>query len=133
MRYVVTLDVPDLDAGIRFYGRVFGFAVVARPVEGYAVLTAGDSQIGLMQRQEGTRPAKGSPDVRRYARHWTPVHMDFHVPDFAATLARALHEGAVCEEKFESATRPPVAFCSDPFGHGFCLIGERVAPPGPAV
>ena len=57
--------------------------------------------------------------------------MDFHVQDFAATLALALQEGALCEEKFESTTRPPVAFCRDPFGHGFCLIGARVGTPDP--
>lgn len=125
MHYAVTIDVPDLEAGIRFYGRVFGFEVVARPVEAYVVLRAGDSRIGLMQRTEGSSPAKGTPDLRRYARHWTPIHMDFHVQDFAAALERALQEGALCEERFDSPARPPVAFCSDPFGHGFCLIGER--------
>jgi predicted enzyme related to lactoylglutathione lyase len=49
--------------------------------------------------------------------------IDFHVDDFAAVLARALEAGARCEQKFEIAGRPPIAFCSDPFGNGFCIVG----------
>ncbi len=128
MHYSTTIDVPDLALGLRFYGQVFGFAEVARPVPGYAVLAAGEARIGLMERAEGTSPAKGSPDKRRYTRHWTPVHMDFHVADFEATFQAALALGAICEERFERPNRPPVAFMADPFGHGFCLIGEAAAP-----
>ena len=76
-----------------------------------------------MEKAAGTQPAKGSDDVRRYERHWTPVHIDFHVDDFEPTLAAALAAGAICEQRFEVAGRPPIAFCSDPFGNGFCIVG----------
>jgi hypothetical protein len=33
---------------------------------------------------------------------------------------------AKCEQKFEDGARPPIAFCSDPFGNGFCVVGTRL-------
>ena len=127
MRYSVSIDVPQLDAGLRFYRDALGLSEVARPVETYVILKCGDSQIGLIEKPAGTSPAKGADDVRRYERHWTPVHVDFHVDDFDGVLARALHAGAKCEQKFPGGDHPPIAFCSDPFGNGFCIIGSAKA------
>ena len=123
MRYSVTIDVPNLEAGLSFYRDALQLAEVARPIPTYVILKCGDAQIGIMEKAAGTKPAKGSDDVRRYERHWTPVHMDFHVSDLEAVLARALAAGAICEHKFDMPGRPPIAFCSDPFGNGFCLVG----------
>ncbi|WP_406858522.1 hypothetical protein [Alsobacter sp. KACC 23698] len=36
-----------------------------------------------------------------------------------------LDAGAKCEQRFEAGGRPAIAFCSDPFGNGFCLVGPR--------
>ncbi len=123
MNYAVTIDVPALDAGLKFYRDALGLAEISRPVATYAVLRCGGASIGLIEKRAGTKPAQGSDDVRRYERHWTPVHIDFHVEDFEGVLARALNAGATCEQKFEGGAHPPVAFCSDPFGNGFCIIG----------
>lgn len=125
MKYSVTIDVPRLDEGLRFYRDALGLTEVARPIPTYAVLGCGDAQIGLIEKAAGTKPAKGADDVRRYERHWTPVHIDFHVEDFEAALASALKAGGKCEHKFEGGPRPPIAFCSDPFGNGFCIMGAR--------
>jgi len=125
MRYSVTIDVPQLDEGLRFYRDALGLAEIARPIPTYVVLKCGNSQIGLMEKSAGTKPAKGADDVRRYERHWTPVHIDFHVDDLEATLANALKAGARCEQKFEGGSHPPIAFCSDPFGNGFCIVGTK--------
>ena len=127
MKYSVSIDVPTLDEGLRFFGQAFGFAEVSRPVAGYAVLKCGDCEIGLLEKQAGSKPAAGSDDTRRYERHWTPVHMDFYVDDFDAVLRNALAAGAKCEQQFAAGPQPPVAFCSDPFGHGFCIIGKKNA------
>ncbi|MCB1511171.1 MAG: VOC family protein [Hyphomicrobiaceae bacterium] len=124
MKYSVSVDVPTLDDGLRFYRDALGLAEVARPVATYAVLKCGDARIGLCEKAAGTKPATGSDDVRTYHRHWTPVHIDFHVDDFEAVLARLMSAGAICEEKFEIEGRPPIAFCSDPFGNGFCIVGN---------
>ncbi len=124
MKYSASIDVPNLDEGLRFYREALGFVESSRPVEGYAVLSCGDSEIGLLEKAAGSNPAKGSDDVRHYERHWTPVHIDFYVDDFDTILANALNAGATVEQKFEGGERPPVAFCCDPFGNGFCLIGK---------
>ncbi|MFI4936040.1 MAG: VOC family protein [Caulobacterales bacterium] len=76
-----------------------------------------DREIRWKQTGQGNRRG------RRYERHWTPVHVDFHVDDFEAFLAKAVNAGGKCEQKFEGGPRPPVAFCSDPFGNGFCVLG----------
>lgn len=65
------------------------------------------------------------PLGRHYGRHWTPVHIDFHVDEFKAALRNAVEAGAIQENLFELKDRPAVALCSDPFGHGFCLIERR--------
>jgi predicted enzyme related to lactoylglutathione lyase len=123
MKITVSIDVPSIDEGLRFFGGVFGFAETARPHPGYAMLTTGDVTIGLLAKQAGSSPAPGSSDVRKYERHWTPVHIDFRVEEFELTLERALANGATVEQVHRVAGFPPVAFCSDPFGHGFCIVG----------
>ena len=125
MKYSVTIDVPQLDEGLRFYRDALGLTEVARPIPTYAIPGCGGAQIGLIEKPAGTKPAKGAGDVRRYERHWTPVHIDFHVDDFAAVLANAVKAGGKIEQKFEGGARPPIAFCSDPFGNGFCIMGAR--------
>ena len=63
--------------------------------------------------------------MRRYERHWTPVHLDLHVHDLDAVLAKVRAEGGSIEDELRTQGPKPVAFCSDPFGNGFCVIGER--------
>ena len=53
------------------------------------------------------------------------IHVDFNVGDFDLVLEKALAAGAECEQIHKVPGFPPVAFCSDPFGHGFCIIGKR--------
>lgn len=124
MKYSVSIDVPKLSEGLRFYCGALGLVEVARPIDTYAILKCGGSQIGVFEKAAGSKPAEGSGDVRRYERHWTPVHIDFHVDDFQAVLTNALNAGAKCEQKFEGGGRAPIAFCSDPFGNGFCIVGK---------
>jgi uncharacterized glyoxalase superfamily protein PhnB len=121
----ISIDVPNLDEGIRFYAAAFGFEKRAAPVPGVVVMRAGDREVCLLEKPAGTKPAPGSDDTRRYERHWTPVHIDIHVDDFAATVERAIAAGAKREQLFEDATHGSVAFMSDPFGHGFCIIERR--------
>jgi catechol 2,3-dioxygenase-like lactoylglutathione lyase family enzyme len=124
MRMSVSLDCPSLEAGIAFYGAVFGFQVTSRPYTGLAGLAAGDQRLLLIERTENTLPYPNSSHGRSYARHWTPIHLDFHVTDVESVRDRALAAGAKLEAWHERPGKPGVAFMSDPFGHGFCLIGE---------
>src|SRR3569833_3548059 len=123
-KYSVSSDAPLLEDGLRFYRDALGLTEVARPVPTYVLLGCGDSTIGLIEKQAGTKPAKGSDDVRRYGRHWTPVHIDFHVDDLDAVLAKAVAAGATCAQQFAGGPHPPAAFCN-----GFCLIGARGSGP----
>ena len=117
-----SVDVPNLEDGIAFYSRAFGFTKVAAPVPGVAVLEAGATTLCLLEKAAGTKPSPATAEHRRYERHWTPVHLDFHVADLKTALARALEAGAKQEQLFDHAEHGSAAFCSDPFGHGFCLL-----------
>jgi predicted enzyme related to lactoylglutathione lyase len=121
----VSVDVPNLEDGVRFYCEAFGFMKVAEPIPGLAVLRAGEAELCILEKAPGTAPSRHTNDKRHYQRHWTPVHMDIHVDDLKASLAKALAAGAKQEQLFENPKHPAVAFCSDPFGHGFCLIERR--------
>ena len=121
----VSIDVPKLADGVRFYTEAFGFSKIAEPVQGVAVLRAGDHQLCLLEKADGTRPASGTQDQRHYHRHWTPVHLDFHVDDLDQALKQAIAAGAKQEQRHDHPEHGSAAFCSDPFGHGFCLIQRR--------
>jgi predicted enzyme related to lactoylglutathione lyase len=121
----VSIDVPSLEEGMRFYGDVFGFEKVSEPYPGVAVLRTEGAQLLLLAKGADTCPCPAPDTKRRYERHWTPVHVDFHVDQFKDILDRAIEAGATQEQLFEVPGRPSVAFCSDPFGHGFCLIETR--------
>jgi predicted enzyme related to lactoylglutathione lyase len=121
----VSIDVPDLEAGLRFYGEIFGFIETARPFPTLAILDANNVSVCLHQKAAGSRSSVGGEEVRRYARHWTPVHLDLHVDDFDAVLAKVRAQGGAIENEFRVQGPKPAAFCCDPFGNGFCVIGER--------
>ena len=121
----VSVDVPSLADGVRFFSEAFGFSKSSEPAPGVAVLRNGDSTICLLEKSAGTQPSAHTQEKRHYGRHWTPVHLDVHVDDLAAALARAVEAGATREQLFENPEHGSVAFCSDPFGHGFCLIERK--------
>lgn len=124
-RVHVSVDVPDLDAGVAFYRDVFAFIEVARPFPTMAILDAGGPTVCVHEKAAGTAPAPGTADRRHYDRHWTPVHLDLHVVGFDDAITRIRAAGGKIEADLRDHGPKPVAFCSDPFGNGFCLIGER--------
>jgi predicted enzyme related to lactoylglutathione lyase len=121
----IGIDVPDLEAGIRFYCAAFGFTEKSRPLVRLAVLEGAATQPCLLEKPPGSQPAPGAQGLRGYQRHWTPVHLDFHVDDVRQALAQAERAGARREQRFENTEHGSAAFCSDPFGHGFCLLERR--------
>lgn len=121
----VSIDVASLAQGIAFYCAAFGFAEKSRPVAGVAVLSGLGIELCLLEKAPGSKPAPATEDRRKYERHWTPVHLDFHVDDLRAALARVEALGAKREQLFENPEHGSAAFCSDPFGHGFCLLERR--------
>lgn len=121
----VSVDVPNLAQGIAFYCGAFGFSKKSEPVPGVAVLQGLNIELCLLEKAAGSRPSPNAHDRRTFERHWTPVHLDFHVEDVHAALERAEALGARREQVFENPEHGSAAFCTDPFGHGFCLLQRR--------
>lgn len=121
----ISIDVPDLAEGVSFYCGAFGFSKKSEPVPGVAVLHGLNVELCLLQKPAGSRPSPSTTDRRRFERHWTPVHLDLHVDDLHAALERVEALGARREQVFDHAGHGSAAFCSDPFGNGFCLLQRR--------
>lgn len=120
------VDVDDVERGIAFYTRALGLAVGRRFDDAWVELLGGPIPIDLLGRPEGT-PANPGPGAHRrsYRRHWTPVHLDFVVPDLDAAVARALEAGARVEGELGDYAWGRIARLADPFGHGLCLLEFR--------
>jgi predicted enzyme related to lactoylglutathione lyase len=121
----ICIDVPDLARGVRFYADAFGFSEVSEPYPGVAILEADVATITLLEKPEGSEPSPNTRDVRHYDRHWTPVHLDFHVDDLPAALDKAMRAGAIKEQFFDNPEHGSIVFCADPFGNGFCLLERK--------
>ena len=63
-----------------------------------------------------------APRLRDYTRHWTPVHLDFVVPEIQSAVVQARNAGARLEGEVRTHNWGRIAVMADPFGHGFCLI-----------
>ena len=120
MDLLVNIDVPDLARAIAFYAEAFGLIVTRRLGAEIAELSGLPVKLYLLQKPGGSPGAGG--DLRRYDRHWTPVHLDVVVDDIESTLARAVAAGARAETEIQTHNWGKIATLSDPFGHGFCLV-----------
>jgi predicted enzyme related to lactoylglutathione lyase len=119
----VSVDVPSLEAGLDFYSKVFGFAETARPFPQMAILDGNNVTICMHEKASGTESSVPGSPKRIYDRHWTPVHLDFHVHDFDGCLEKLKAARGKIEAEYRTQGPRPAAFCSDPFGNGFCVIG----------
>ena len=121
MDVLVNIDVPELEPAIAFYTRALGLTVGRRFGDDGVELLGAAARIYLLARPAGTKPAPGT-GKRSYARHWTPVHLDFVVPDVDAAMDRAVEAGAKIEQAAQDHSWGRIAILADPFGHGFCLL-----------
>ena len=132
MRIIVNIDVPDLQKAIDFYTQALSLTLSRTIDHDVAELVGGSSVIYLLQKDADSTISKNSHATRNYARHWTPVHMDFVVDDLESAKARAIKAGAVCESECVAWMGSRCITFADPFGHGFCLIafsqGTYVSP-----
>lgn len=120
MDLLVNIDVDDLGHATAFYTQAFGLTVTRRFGFGGVELSGAPVSIYLLEKPRGTRGA--GEDLRRYDRHWTPIHLDIVVDDIGAAEARAIAAGAKAETPIAIHPWGKIATFSDPFGHGFCLI-----------
>jgi predicted enzyme related to lactoylglutathione lyase len=122
VKLFVNIDVDDVEKGVEFYTRAFGFQVARRLGPTVVELAGAPSPLFLLQKAAATPASAAVGQTRDYRRHWTPVHLDFEVPDVDAALARAVAAGARAESAVATHEWGRIAFASDPFGHGFCLL-----------
>ena len=118
---LVNIDVADLETAERFYCDALGLKV-GRRFDGAVELLGSGAPIYLLAKAAGSAASSFTQEIRRYERHWTPVHLDFVVPDLEAALPRARAAGAVVEIDIRQASWGRIANLCDPFGNGFCLL-----------
>lgn len=120
---LANIDVPDLDRAVQFYCRALSLRVGRRLFENsVAELVGASSRIYLLTRPDGSSPSAHVQEPRGYHRHWTPVHLDFAVEDVEEAVRQAREAGATLEGEIQTHVWGRIAYFSDPFGHGFCLI-----------
>ena len=121
-RVLINLDVDDMERAVVFYTQALGLRVGRRFDGGFVELLGAEAPIYLLLKAAGTEPFEGAEARRSYARHWTPLHLDFVVADLDVAIARAVDAGAVLEAPPSQHAYGRLALLHDPFGHGFCLL-----------
>jgi predicted enzyme related to lactoylglutathione lyase len=127
-KVIVNIDVPELQPAVDFYAAAVGVRFSRFLDDDVAELEYGPSAIYLLRKPRASQPTPGAAQRRDFARHWTPVHVDFVVADLEPAVQRALAAGAVRESECVEWRGSKCVTFADPFGHGFCLIefaGER--------
>ncbi len=121
----VCIDVSDLEKGIAFYRDAFGLSPGRRLGQRWVEMLGAPVSIDLLAEPAGTTPIPHSKTVREYRRHWTPVHLDWPVPDLDAAVRRAVAAGATVDREAHDKKWGRLAILADPFGNGFCLLELR--------
>jgi predicted enzyme related to lactoylglutathione lyase len=124
-KLLVNIDVDDLDHAVDFYTRAFGWQVGRRLGDRVVEMLGASAPVYLLLKSAGSQPAATVSQVRDYARHWTPVHLDIVVGDVDAAVAAAMAAGALLETPAADHVWGRIAHLADPFGHGFCLLAFR--------
>jgi predicted enzyme related to lactoylglutathione lyase len=122
MGLLVNIDVDDLEKAVAFYRDAFDLEAGRRFGTKAAEMLGSSAPIYLLEKPAGTPAFTGDERRRDYARHWTPVHVDFVVPDIRCALGKAQAAGARIESDIRTEAWGHIALLCDPFGNGFCLI-----------
>jgi predicted enzyme related to lactoylglutathione lyase len=121
VRVDICIDVDDVGRAVAFYGQGLGLTIVEQHAE-WAQVKVGEQTIWIMKAGAGSDGI-----VRRdYSRHWTPVHLDFHVDDIDAAVARAVAGGGRLDRAIiRHPERGDLANLSDPAGNGVDLVRTK--------
>jgi predicted enzyme related to lactoylglutathione lyase len=122
MDMLVNIDVDDLPKGVAFYQQAVGLRPGRRFGSLGVEMLGASSAIYLLVKPQGTSPSSNTDEIRRYRRHWTPVHLDFVVAELDAAVSRAIDAGARLEGEIQTHQWGRIAHMADPFGHGICFI-----------
>ena len=116
------IDVADLERGIAFYCDGLNLTLRRRLSPSWVELAGANLPIFLLGNRKPTANLGGTQIQRNFARHWTPVHLDFIVPELDAAVARLTGLGATLDRPIQLAEYGRMANMADPFGNGFDLI-----------
>lgn len=116
------IEVSDLESGIAFYCEGIGLTLKRRLRPGWVELEGANLPIFLLGNRPPIADLGAKKVARSYERHWTPVHLDFIVPDLDLAVARALKAGATLDKEAQTREYGRIAYLADPFGNGFDLI-----------
>ena len=122
MNVSISIDVPNVEQAITFYTQALGCTGPLKK-QGLKTLNAGNVDLYLLDKEADTCPLPHGDAKRSYERHWTPIHLDFLVDDVAGAVKKIVELGGTSEGG-EKGDWGEIAYCSDPFGNGFCLIRE---------
>lgn len=94
---LLNIDVPDISAAERFYIDALGLTVGRRFGADFVELLGAPPPLYLLRKDAGTSIGPAGGDLRRYERHWSPIHPDFVVQELESAIVRAVAAGAVQE------------------------------------
>src|SRR5215831_11815203 len=99
LRVLANIDVDDLGRAAEFYCSALELTIGRRFGDSAVELVGASCSIYLLEHAAGTlaTPSSSSSQQRDFARHWTPVHLDFVVPKIEPAVARAQNAGARLE------------------------------------
>jgi len=123
MKISISIDVPDLEGAQKFYTEALKCNNVRTQGEKMIILEIDKTQLYLIKCAADSKPIPSQQIKRTYKRHWTPVHLDFLCDDVDQAVENILLHGGSCEGR-ESDDWGTIAYCSDPFGNGLCVINE---------
>jgi predicted enzyme related to lactoylglutathione lyase len=119
---LINIDVDDLGRAVSFYTSAFGLEVARNLGPSVVELLGAGAPIYLLEKAAGSAAILSTRETRQYRRHWTPVHLDFVVPQLETAIDAAVAAGATLEAPTAEHEWGRIAQFADPFGHGFCLI-----------
>ncbi len=118
MKMEICIDVDDIDRAVAFYSRGLGLTLVEHHPD-WAQLGLGEQTFWIMK----VPPGSSGPIRREYVRHWTPVHLDFHVDDIDKAVELAVAAGGRLDREIaRDPKRGDLASLSDPAGNGVDLV-----------
>ena len=136
-RLLINLDVDDIERAVTFYTEGLGLSVGRRFDSGFVELVGAEAPIYLLDKAAGTAPFPGAGAPREYRRHWTPLHLDFVVPNIEQAVDELTAKGIQMERydmpQMNQDARgiarddfgPAIAWFKDPAGNILAVLEAR--------
>jgi predicted enzyme related to lactoylglutathione lyase len=118
MKLEICIDVDDVDRAVEFYGRGIGLEIPKHEKE-WAQAVLGEQVFWIMK----IAPGPSGAISRDCQRHWTPIHLDFHVDDIDTVVERAIAAGGKLDREIQRNTDgSAMANLADPSGNGIDVV-----------